>query len=116
MKRYLAWFVSAVVGAAIGASVMGSFYMRTLRAVIPSHIRTLEERQEYTCLLSLGVLSRLEAGDTEHAKSMLAHEVASFYYHPWQADAPQRRKILEFVEATKPKSSALREELSKTPQ
>jgi hypothetical protein len=28
-----------------------------------------------------------------------------FYHHPWQADTPQRRKLLELVEDTKPKSS-----------
>jgi hypothetical protein len=39
-----------------------------------------------------------------------------FYHHPWQADTPQRRKLLELVEDTKPKSSILREELSKPPK
>ena len=34
----------------------------------------------------------------------------------WQADTPQRRKILELVEAIKPKSGILREELSKPPK
>jgi hypothetical protein len=116
MKRYLAWFAAAVVGAAIGASVIASLYMRVLRAAIPEHMTTLEHGQEYSCMLSLAVLTKLEAGDTEHAKSMLAHEVASFYHRPWQSDAPQRQKILEFIEATKPKSSVLREELSKAPQ
>jgi len=113
MKRYFAWFAVAVVGAAVGASVMGSFCMHSLRAVIPSHIRTLEERQEYTCMLSLGVLNRLETGDNDGAKSLLAREVANYYYHPWQADAPQRAMVLQFIETTKPNSSVLREELSK---
>jgi hypothetical protein len=116
MKRYLAWFAAALVGAVVGASVTGSLYMRTLRSVIPSHIATLEHDQEYRCTLSLAVLDRLEAGETDRAKSMLAREVAMFYHHPWQADAPQRRKIVELVEATEPKSSTLREELSKRPK
>jgi hypothetical protein len=116
MKRYLAWFAAALAGAVVGASVTGSLYMRTLRAVIPSHIATLERDQEYRCTLSLAVLARVEAGEIDRAKSMLAREVAIFYYQPWQADAPQRRKILELVEATKPKSSILREELSKPPK
>ena len=116
MKRYLAWFAAALVGAAVGASVTGSLYMRTLRAIIPSHIATLEHDQEYRCTLSLAVLGRLEAGETDRAKSILAREVAMFYHHPWQADAPQRRKILELLEATKPKSSILTEELNKPPK
>jgi hypothetical protein len=116
MKHHLTWIAAALVGAAIGAWVAGSFYIRTLRVAIPSHISTLEHGQEHSCMLSLAVLARLEAGDTEHAKSILAHEVAEFYHHPWQADAPERQKVLELIEATKPKSAVLSDELSKTPQ
>jgi hypothetical protein len=116
MKRYLACFAVAIAGAVIGASVTGWLYMRALRAVIPSHIATLEYDQEYRCALSLAVLGKLEAGETDRAKSILARDVAIFYHHPWQADAPMRRKILELVEATKPKSCVLREELSKPPK
>ena len=76
----------------------------------------MEHDQEYRCTVSLVVLGKLEAGDTDRAKSILAREVALFYYHPWQPDAPQRRKILELVEAAKPNSSVLREELSKPPK
>ena len=116
MKRYIAWFAAAVVGAVVGASVTGSLYMRTLHEVIPSHIATLEHDQEHRCIISLAVLGRLEAGETDRAKSILAREVAMLYYHPWQADTPQRRKILELVEAMKPKSGILKEELSKPPK
>lgn len=116
MKRYLAWLAAALVGGAIGASITGSLYERTLREIIPSHIATRERDQEYSCMLSLSALGRLEAGDTEHAKSILAHEVASFYHHPWQPDAPERQKVLGLIEEIKPKSDVLREELSKTSQ
>jgi hypothetical protein len=116
MKRYFAWFAAALVGAVVGTSVSSWLYMRTLRAVIPAHVATLERDQEYRCTLSLAVLGRLEAGETDRAKEILAHEVGIFYSHPWQADTPQRRKILELVEATKPKSSILREELGKPPK
>jgi hypothetical protein len=60
--------------------------------------------------------ARLEAGDSERAKSILAREVADFYYHPWQTDAPQRQKVLEFIQTSKAKSAVLREELSKRSQ
>jgi hypothetical protein len=113
MKRYLAWFAAGLVGGVIGAFVAGALYERTLREVIPSHIATRERDQEYRCMLSLSVLERLEAGDPNRAKSILAHEVAIFYHHPWQADAPQRQKVLGLIEEIKPKSNILKEELSK---
>jgi hypothetical protein len=113
MKRYLGFLAAVVVGAAIGASIAGSFYMRQLRTMIPSNLATLEQGQEHSCMLSLAALTRLEARDTERTKTILAQEVASFFRSPWQPDAPQRQKVLEFIEATKPKSAILREELSK---
>jgi hypothetical protein len=116
MKPYLSWFAAALLGAIVGASIAGWFFKRTLRVAIPSHLATLESGQEHSCMLSLAVLTRLEAGDTDHAKSILAQDIASFYYTPWQADSPQRKRIVEFVDATKLKSTALRQELSKKPQ
>ena len=116
MKRYIALAAAALVGAAITYLVLSSFYTRTLRTTICSQIATAELDKEYSCMLSLMVLGRLEAGETERAKSILAHEVASFYSYPWQAGAPQREMFLDLVETTKPKSSALREELAKSAQ
>ena len=62
-------------------------------------------------MLSLAALTRLEAGDTERTKVILAQEVASFYHTPWQPGGPQRQKILEVIEATKTKSTVLQQEL-----
>ena len=101
----------------IGAAVAGWFYIREIRAAIPSHIAMIESAQEQRCMLSLAVLTRLEAGDTQYAKSMLAREVADFHHHHSSgAEAPQKQKILDLIEATKTKSAALREELGKTSQ
>ena len=116
MKRYLSYFAVALLGAAVGVTIAGSVFMRSLRTTIPSHIATLEEGQEHSCMLSLAALTRLEAGDTEDTKAILAQEVASFYRSPWQAEGPQRQKILEMIEATKPKSTVLRQELGKKPR
>ena len=116
MKRYLSWFAAALVGAAVGASVSGWLYMRTLSAVIPTHVATLERDQEYRCTLSLAVLERLEDGETDQAKKMLAHEIGIFYHRPWQSDSPLRRRILELIDTTKPKSGILREELGNPPE
>ena len=113
MKPYLTWITAAVIGVAVGAAVMGAFYKRTLGSVIPSHIRTLEEGQEHACMLSLAVLTRLEAGDSDRAKSILAREVADYYHQSWEANAPQRAKVVEMIEGTKPKSAVLREELER---
>jgi hypothetical protein len=64
---------------------MGAFYKRAVGSVISSHIRILEQGQEHACLLSLAILTRLEAGDSDRAKSILAGEVADYYHQPWEA-------------------------------
>jgi hypothetical protein len=114
MKEYLAFFAIGLVGAVVGAWIAGALYMRQLRVMIPSHLATLEQGQEHSCMLSLAALARLEAGDTERTKSILAQAVASFYHHPWQPHGAQRQKILEFIEAAQPNSTVLRDALSKT--
>ena len=116
MKRYLAFTAAALAGAAITGLILTSFYTREVRTTARSQLATAELDKEYSCALSLMVLGRLEAGETERAKSILAHEVASFYSYPWQTDRPQRQKFLELVETTKAKSSVLREELAKSAQ
>jgi hypothetical protein len=113
MKHYLAFFTVGLLGAVIGAGVAMAIYVGHLRVMIPSHLATLEEGQEQSCMLSLAVLTRLEAGDTDHAKAVLAREVGSWYRVPWQPQGPYRQKILELVEATKAKSAVLRDELAR---
>ena len=116
MKPFLALAAAALVGAAITGLILTLFYTREVRTTARSLLATAELDKEYSCSLSLMVLGRLEAGETERAKSILAQEVASFYSYPWQTNRPQRQKFLDLVEITKPKSSVLREELTKSAQ
>ncbi len=116
MKKWIIAGAVLILGFAAGWVSAQAFWIRTFRAAIPSHIHALEDKQEYSCMLSLSVLTRLEAGDTDYAKRILAREVATYYHHPWQADAPGRQKVLTLIEATKPKSAVLSEQLRKTSQ
>ena len=116
MKHYISFAVVGLFSALLGAGIAGEYFIRQVRTIIPSHLATLEEGQEHSCMLSLTVLTRLEAGDTERAKSVLAQEVASWYRVPWQPEGPYRQKILGLIEATKSKSTVLRDELAKKPK
>jgi hypothetical protein len=117
MKRYLAWFAAALVGAAIGASVTGSLYMRAFRTAIPSTLQEMENQQRYRCVLSMAVLDRLETNQPDRAKLLLAREVASYYKHPLGvAQSAERKKVLEHIDSLRTKSGTLNEELSKNAQ
>ena len=117
MKSWLAAITGFVIGAAIALSVAQVFCMRAFRTAIPTTLQSLEDKQQYSCMISLAALDQLEKGDQGHAKSILAREVASYYQHPLgPADSSQRKKILPYIEAVRAKSSALNEELSKKAQ
>jgi hypothetical protein len=117
MKRYAAIFAAALLGAAVGAFVTGGYYVRAIRAAFPSAIQAIEQRQEYSCAISLGVLKQLEEGNTDRAKLFLAREVASYYHHPFtESKSPRRQEMLARIETLRTKSSVLNRELSKNPQ
>jgi hypothetical protein len=117
MKRYLAWFAAAVVGAAVGASVVGSLYMRAFRVAIPSTLQQMENEQRYRCVLSMAVLDRLETNQPDRAKLLLVREVASYYNRPLGlADSAEREKVLEHIDSLRAKSNTLNEELIKKAQ
>jgi hypothetical protein len=114
MKRYLAWLAAALIGAAIGVSITGSFYMRAIRALVPSTLQSMEDSQRYRCLLSMAVLDRLETNQPDRAKLLLAREVASYYKHSLGlTESADRKKVLERIETLRAKCSVLNDELSK---
>ena len=119
-KRMKTWILAGamlIVGAVVGWLTAQVFWIRAFRAAIPSAIQSLEDRSEYSCVVSLAVLNRLEAGETDRAKLLLAREVASYYQHPFrQTDSPRRKKLLPVIESARTKSKVLNEELSKKPE
>jgi hypothetical protein len=117
MKRYLAWFTAALIGAAVGASVVGSLYMRAFRVAIPSKIQQMEDEQRYRCVLSMAVLERLDTNEPDRAKLLLTREVVSYYKHPLGlAESPERKKVLEHIDRLRGKSSALNDAFDKETQ
>jgi hypothetical protein len=114
MKRYIAWLAAALVGAAIGVSIIGSFYIRTIRVLASSALQSMEDTQRYRCTLSMAVLDRLETNQPDRAKLLLAREVAIYYKQSLGLpESPERKKMLEHIEKLRAKCSVLNGELSK---
>ena len=117
MKPWVTPLTGFIAGAALALLVAQIFWARTFRAAIPSALQSLEDKQRYSCMISLAALDKLEKGDQEYAKRILAREVAGYYQHPLgSADSPHRKEIFSYIEALRAKSSALDKELSKKPQ
>jgi uncharacterized membrane protein YccC len=113
MKPWLAAIMGGVVGAVVAVVVSQALWMRTLRTAIPTALQALQQKQEYVCTISLAALTRLEAGETDRAKFVLAREVASYYRHPLGAPAAQREKLLALIDEAGAKSPILKDELTK---
>jgi hypothetical protein len=116
MKSWIIGGIMLMVGAAAGWFAAQAFWLRTFQAAIPPAIRSIEEKQQYACLISLAVLGRLESNETDKAKALLVREVASYYRQaPTSADSPERKQVLAFIEDVRKRSSILNEELLKKP-
>jgi hypothetical protein len=114
MKRYVAWIVSAIVGAAIGVSITTSFYIRAIRSLASSALQSMEDTQRYRAVLSMAVLERLEANQSDPAKLLLAREVDMYYrYSLGLPQSAERKRILEHIERLRAKCAVLNEEPSK---
>ena len=112
MKTWLAALTGGVIGAAIALYVAQQFWLGAFRTAIPTALQSLEDKQQYSSLISLTVLNLLESGDQPGATQLLAREVARFYKYPFDQPEPvQRKNVLSLIEATRSKSATLDAEL-----
>ena len=70
MKTWLVALTGSIIGAAIALYAAQLFWMRAFRTAIPATLQSLEEKQQYSSMVSLTVLNRLEAGDEPGAKHL----------------------------------------------
>ena len=69
----------------------------------------------YAGAICLGALAKLEAGEPEGAKVMLAREVAIWYRDSQKESlSPEREKVRSTIESMSEKSDALKKELAKS--
>jgi hypothetical protein len=112
-------FLIAVVACALGFFGGVQFEdMRLARKDIEQLLISDRNAQHVTTVLSLVALDKLEAGETDKAKSLLARQIA-VYHHAFQNDEaslPEQQKLLPSIDAAAAKSAVLREELQKEPR
>jgi hypothetical protein len=74
---------------------------------------SISSEQRYAAVISLAALHKLESGDVEKAKSLLAHEVIGYSRASFDASLPEREQIGPLIQAAIQKSPALKEELAR---
>jgi len=76
--------------------------------------RGITDQQYYATMLSIAGLERLERGDVDGAKRLLATNVSSYYRHPLRDSDPRRQaQIREQIQKTSEHSPMLKDMLTK---
>jgi hypothetical protein len=114
MKPWLVAILAVVVSAITGVATARWYFVRQIDTSLLSIRAAMQDKQEYTATISLTALTRLEAGETDRAKLILAQEIADYYHHPLGQSQPERQRLLTLIEAAGEKSPVLKDELRKT--
>src|SRR4051794_25575993 len=104
MRLWIVAVLAVIFGLVGGLATARFFCMRVIHAHFASAVEALADKQEYSCTISLGALDRLEAGEMDRAKLLLAREVASYYRHPLGQAPAQRQKLLDHIEKSRARS------------
>jgi hypothetical protein len=99
--------VAGLVGLLAGYEITARVFFPKLAA------HSISSEQRYAAVISLGALNKLESGEVEKAKSLLAREVIGYSRASFGASLPQREQIGPLIKAAIEKSPALKEELGK---
>ena len=102
-----------LVGFTFGVlSVVGVMHLRTHKDTA-ADLRSVGDEQAFVAAVSLSVLDKLESGDTDRAKFLLAQQVASYYtvFRKLQSVSSAHDHLVDRIESTRERSLALRHAL-----
>ena len=117
MKPWLVALITAVLAFALGLHTSRIYFAKQLRAQLGSQLRAIGDEQALVAAVSLGALDKLEAGQLDQAKSLLARQIAAYYqtFQKFQPASESRDHLMQGIEASSEKSAALKEALAKKP-
>src|SRR6266700_7365682 len=99
--------VAGLVGLLAGYEFAARVFFPKLARDARLAAHSISSEQRYAAVVSLGALNKLESGEVEKAKSLLAHEVIGYSRHSFDASLPQREQIGPLIQAAIEKSPAL---------
>ena len=118
IKLIIAAFIGCIVGVGAGYEIASRMFFPKLTSDIGLALHSIDSEQRYATVISLGALMRLEAGETEKAKSMLARQIAYYHdsYQKFDDSLPDSQKLRPTIETTSTRSPTLKDELAKKPK
>ena len=112
MKTLLVAACSLALGAVLGAFLMRGYVAKS-HMEPPEDIEKVAVQMRIDASVNLALLEELEADRQQHAKSMLARQVAAFYhaFHDSEFLSPEARKLMQRIEESGGRLPALQEAL-----
>jgi|ERR1043166_2739996 hypothetical protein len=112
-KLIVAVLVAAIIGALVGFELASRvFFPRLARGALQT-VQRIDSEQRYATVVSLAAVHKLEAGDTDGAKSFLAHEIVRYSKADFDDSLPENQKLKAFVQDELSKSPTLQQEAAK---
>ena len=105
--------VAGLFGLLAGYELAARVFFPKLAADARLAAHSISSEQRYAAVISLAALNKLESGQIEKAKSLLAHEVIGYSRSDFDASLRQREQIGPLIQAAIEKSPALKEELAR---
>ena len=105
--------IAGLFGLLIGYELAGRVFFPKLARDARLAAHSISSEQRYAALISLAALNKLEAGEVEKAKSLLAHEIIGYSRASFDASLPQREQVGPLIQAAIEKSPVLKEELAR---
>lgn len=115
MSRWIQLLAAGLVGAVVGFSAAQPLYKVWIGRDLQAIGSKFYSIHQYAGTLSLAALGKLEGGDTENAKVILAREVATWYRDSYRWSKPEEcNQMRASIEEMSGKSEVLKKELAKT--
>jgi hypothetical protein len=112
-KLIVASLVAAIIGGLVGFELASRvFFPRLARGALQA-VQRIDSEQRYATVVSLAALHKLEAGDTDGAKSFLAHEIISYSKAMFDDSLPENQKLKTLIRDAVSKSPTLQQEAAK---
>src|SRR5438132_12384144 len=112
-KLVIVALVAGLVGLLAGYELASRVFFPKLAADARLAARSIDSEERLAAVISLGALNKLEAGEVDKAKSLLAHQIIIYSRGSFDASLPQREQIQPLIQAAVEKSPALKEELAR---
>jgi len=104
----------AILGLLVGLAAGLHFGTRQVKELTCLQNANLRAKERLLALVSVSVLDKLEEGQTDKAKSLLAAQVAQYYLDTQQLDgSPAKKELLRHIEVSSGNSSQLKNALNR---